>query len=378
MSEEMDSFKPLCYLCGKEITEKNKSEEHIILNALGGRLKSSKLLCVDCNSNFGDKEDAALAKQMEFFATHLNIKRERGNLQNIEMTKEGSGEKYLVSSDGIPFLKYPIVEKKENEGKLEFKVRANNEDDALQILTKLRRKYPNINIEQCKSAIKKIEERLEAPLHIQLCFGGMDAMLSILKTAVNFYIDRSGDADSVRLAIDDLKKKKTDRVEQFLAKLPTLFETSDHEILHSIFINGSKGKNKLYVVVEFFSALQFVVKLSDDYNGEDIQSLYVYDVLKAEEIQKEIKYIPAFDFIFDYKYSSEFDSQGLQQKIARVLQMGVKRRNDIRISEIINQSIKAAWGEPDGRVLKEEDANALVEEFMKRITPFIVRNRMQE
>ena len=206
MSDEIDSSKHLCYLCGKEITEKNKSEEHIILNALGGRLKSSKLLCVDCNSNFGDKEDAALAKQMEFFATHLNIKRERGDLQNIEMTKEDSGVKYLVSPDGIPFLKHPIVEKKECDGKLEVEVRANNEKEALAILTNLQRKYPKANFEQCMSAIKKIEERLDAPFHIQLCFGEMKAMLSILKTAVNFYIDKSGDMDSVRLAIDDLKK----------------------------------------------------------------------------------------------------------------------------------------------------------------------------
>ena len=372
MSEEIDSSKHFCYLCGEEITEANKSEEHIILNALGGRLKSLKLLCKKCNSNLGDKEDAALAKQMEFFATHLNIKRERGNLQHIEMTKEGSGEKYLVSSDGVPFLKHPLVEKKENEGKLEFKIRANNEKEALEILTNLQRKYPKTNFEQCKSAIKKVKERLDAPLHIQLCFGGMDAMLSILKTAVNFYIDRSGDIDSVKLAIDDLKKKETDRVEQFLEKSHPLFETSDQEILHSIFINGSKEKNKLYAIVEFFSALQFIVKLSDDYKGEDIQYLYVYDVLNTKEILKEIKNIPAFDFIFDYKYSPKFDFQGLQQKITRVLQIGAKRQNDNRISDIINQSIKAAWGEPDGRVLKEEDANALVNELMKRITPLIV------
>ena len=55
-----------CYLCGTEITEENKTVEHIVLNSIGGRLKSSKLICKNCNSKFGNTFDACLSKQLEF------------------------------------------------------------------------------------------------------------------------------------------------------------------------------------------------------------------------------------------------------------------------------------------------------------------------
>ena len=37
--------KNYCYICGKELTKLNESEEHIIPNAIGGKLKSKKLIC---------------------------------------------------------------------------------------------------------------------------------------------------------------------------------------------------------------------------------------------------------------------------------------------------------------------------------------------
>jgi hypothetical protein len=81
-----------CYLCKNEITEQNITIEHIILNSMGGRLKSSNLICKECNSKFGDSFDAKLSKQFEFFANILDIKRERGKVQDVIMIRESTGE----------------------------------------------------------------------------------------------------------------------------------------------------------------------------------------------------------------------------------------------------------------------------------------------
>jgi len=75
-----------CYVCEVEITSENETEEHILLNAIGGKLKSKKLICKSCNSEFGSEIDDTLARQLNPIANLLDIKRDRGNPQNVKGT----------------------------------------------------------------------------------------------------------------------------------------------------------------------------------------------------------------------------------------------------------------------------------------------------
>ncbi|MBA9077080.1 HNH endonuclease [Rufibacter quisquiliarum] len=72
-----------CYVCSIEITSETETEEHIIINAAGGRLKSKDLICKDCNSTFGGKIDSLLADQLNNLSNMLMVKRHRGNPQPI-------------------------------------------------------------------------------------------------------------------------------------------------------------------------------------------------------------------------------------------------------------------------------------------------------
>lgn len=67
-----------CYVCDDILNSENETVEHIVLNAIGGKLKSRRLICRDCNSKFGSKIDTELAKQLSSFCTLLNIQRESG------------------------------------------------------------------------------------------------------------------------------------------------------------------------------------------------------------------------------------------------------------------------------------------------------------
>src|ERR1700747_1977114 len=52
-----------CIFCDKAL-DGNTKPEHILLNALGGRKTTSKVICSDCNNRFGGTIDDALAKQV--------------------------------------------------------------------------------------------------------------------------------------------------------------------------------------------------------------------------------------------------------------------------------------------------------------------------
>lgn len=59
----MEEIKYYCYICDEELTDTNNSDEHIILNAIGGHLHSNKLLCKRCNNTLGDTADAKIGRR---------------------------------------------------------------------------------------------------------------------------------------------------------------------------------------------------------------------------------------------------------------------------------------------------------------------------
>ena len=99
---------PICYLCGEMLTSENESEEHIILNALGGRYKSKKLLCKNCNNKSGTYWDAILANQYHFFTSVLELDLERGKTLALKM-KEENGVEYILKNGISPELSHASV-----------------------------------------------------------------------------------------------------------------------------------------------------------------------------------------------------------------------------------------------------------------------------
>lgn len=360
-----------CYLCKNEITDENVSVEHILPNAIGGRLKSSSLICKKCNSKFGDSSDASLAKQLEFFAHQLNIKRERGSVQNIEMTRESTGETYFVSPEGNLVPRKPLIEERESNGKLEINVKAGNEKKVESILAGLQRKYPKIDITKFKDCLRRETEFINEPLHGTVSIDGKKIFPAILKIAINYYIEKGGDIECIESAIENLKNNNADCVD-FILKENLVVESNPEEVLHYIFINGCKENKKLYAIIELYSTLQFVVKLSDNYDGENVRNLYVFDVLKSQEIQKKIVFVPDFDFVFNYDYSIiKPDYDVFEKRLKRILKIGCQRRLDKSIHRIIERSFKKVLDKFDGRIKTYQDVCLLVDEIMKGLRPLI-------
>lgn len=88
----MEEKKYYCYICENELTAQNKSDEHIILNAIGGHLHSDIIMCKDCNNRLGETADAKLAEDLSFFTDILRVKKNRQNAHHQIMNDE-SGKK---------------------------------------------------------------------------------------------------------------------------------------------------------------------------------------------------------------------------------------------------------------------------------------------
>ena len=196
-----------CYICGNEINEKNRSVEHIFPNAIGGRLTSTKIICRDCNLKYGSNFDAILSKQLNFYANRLMIKRIRGNPQPVVMVNKKTGEKYSVNHEDIPSLEKPLVNLIKTDNEVHFSITARDMEEAHEILKGISEKYKNLDIEAALKQAEDVEEEIMEPVQFTLTIGGKESMLAILKIALSYYIEKTGDLISVENAIKDLKNE---------------------------------------------------------------------------------------------------------------------------------------------------------------------------
>ena len=135
-----------CYLCGEKLTDNNKSLEHIIPNALGGKLKAKEILCRACNNAMADI-DSNLVKFFDFANVMVNPKRDRNNTRQFQAKIDG--QDILVKSGNeitTPFK--PTITQTENGKNIEFMGSFTSQKDE-EIFLKRRKNvlmgYPKIN-----------------------------------------------------------------------------------------------------------------------------------------------------------------------------------------------------------------------------------------
>ena len=142
-----------CLICNETLTEANASDEHIILNSLGGHLHSKALLCKKCNNKFGKEADAALADTLKFAASQLDVKRYRGENQVIQTSEK---EKYDLAPGCKPVLKKPEARvEKLPDGKMQIEMSARSTQEARKILKSLQKQYPMIDVDEAMQHAQK-------------------------------------------------------------------------------------------------------------------------------------------------------------------------------------------------------------------------------
>jgi len=279
-----------CYSCSEPITKENESEEHIINNSLGGRLKSPRLLCIDCNSGYGDTIDAELEQQIGMFTDHLGIKKQRkGGSPRLKMTAEDGEVKYVGSKlKPLNRLKFGIPDKDVvlfvDEEKYE-KVKNGMQKD-------LDKKFKTIYAEYTELPTRKqwfVSNKLSRePGHIE--FGGREFFRSLAKIALNYYLFKNYDPRYAQSVVDFVKGNKEENIVHFFfPNNQIIHELKDGEVSHIIHIKGSRQYRVLYAYIELFSMQNVIVVFNMEYEGEDFSDTYCYDLLNGEEIEKIIK-----------------------------------------------------------------------------------------
>ena len=311
-----------CFICGAELTSENKSQEHILLNALGGTLTSKNLICKHCNSTLGNEMDDILAKQLQPFALLLEISRDRGSTPAMTAVHTQTKEEILILPGGKPAMKKPRVHFFEENGEKKYQIIARDKREATAIFKGIKEKYPNASIECLEEKWEPFNERVS----FQTSFGG-DAFLSVCKTAICYYLYCGGELSEIKLFIDRwLDKDIWDDCNFCYIDKPVVSK-EENTVCHSLIMVGDPENRLLYVYIELFDFYRVLVLLSDHYTGPEEKSIYCYDLIRKTVVEANIGMLLSRQNIKEIlaKDTAEFENLLLQALRSTMRKIETKR-----------------------------------------------------
>lgn len=253
-----------CCVCGIEIDEENRSEEHIIHNAIGGVLKSDSIYCKECNSKYGSDADKAF---IEIFAPiidglYMNFDRKAGktSYEGIMCDKEGNLYKTRFKNGKV----ISMFDKDGKYKKWEFE--------------KYQKVSFNFNLDN------------------ELYKKGM------AKIAFNFAVHSGVEVNKLNRVFDSENKELINKpiIIPFvpMTLFDSIIESQDtYELFHVLRLFNCG--NFLYAYIELFSTFQVYVLLSDDYSGE-LYKEYCQVINKNDNEERKNEIMDSLK-ILDYK-----------------------------------------------------------------------------
>lgn len=374
-----------CYMCDTPLLEKsdsvegNKSLEHIILNSIGGKLKSRELICRKCNSEIGHGADQELAHQLAFLSTFLAVERDDKEPNKIiKGAKTANGEEYNIGMRGKPIPAKPTYKVTPGEKGTNLHLTARSEEELIKNLKGFEKKYPGFSVDEAKKHFKWSESYLNEKVSIPVTIGGEPAFQSIAKSAVNFYMINNGDREEIKHLIPYLKGKEILNVVQHY-HVSGAYQLGEKEVLHLLHLVGNSQEKTLYCFVEFFSSYSFIVLLSQNYSGVSFTKTYSYDVIKSERVDKavmldlnKVQLKEIFDNKTDYRGA-------VVEKGSRVIQIGNKISWDLEVERITKNVWEKVFSRvPEGAIITEEIIQELCNELAEKYAEFIHRPNKEQ
>lgn len=274
----------MCIFCGKTLSS-NEKPEHIIPNAIGGKLTASSIICSDCNNKYSYL-DKNLCEDLQHFTAILRPKRDNGGI--AETKCEVLGESATQLSDGS--IQFANIKASKNENKLNVHLQLIETSGTLSE-QKNKQKIENFLKNAVKDPIKyneKLQEvysqinakaiNIQNPvIAIRGSFNQKGTLpLAMLKIAVEFYAQKgfniSWVQDCINVVVQKDIKSASSLVNYFypenLQKL--------NEVYHIVILKGDIKNKLLYAIISLYGILNMFILLNKDYNGQLVNENYVF------------------------------------------------------------------------------------------------------
>lgn len=362
---------PSCLCCYAVISALNDSEEHVLTNAVGGRLKVRGLVCRACNDRTGHSWDAELADQLHSLALLIGVDRERGETPAMTVTTT-SGEQLRATANGGTSISKPAFTVEETEAGLNLHITARSLTEARRMVRQAHAKYPGFDINATLAKLRMQWSEPQGLIQYRFQIGGAGASRSIVKSAAVYAVHRGLSREAVAPAIAFLRDPYQEPAPLgWYQDADVLVGRSEGVPVNCVGVHANPETGLVLGYVEFFGIHRAVVELGRDYRGEDLRSVYGFDPRSATPLDLAIE-MP-FDAdelraIFNYE---RIPPGAMERAVAAVLPNALKRQVLADQERVIGQAVAFGFAncgaQPGDELTDEQTARlpALTTDYLK-------------
>lgn len=362
-----------CALCPSILNLENKTKEHIIPNAIGGRKKTTTFICEPCNTKYGETWDAELAKQLNWFSLAVGISRERGAAprQVVETT---SGERFWLLSDGTFTPEKSSHSEKDVGAGIQINMTAQTIDEARKRLKGVARKYPKFNVQKALEELKIKTSFLDSPLHVSLQLGGSDAGRSLVKTAFAFASDCGVAHDQCERAYEYLTNADLKTIPFGFAYISDLVERRPAEnVFHCVSLHADPKTRRICSYIEYFGLFRVLVLLGENYDGPFKDECYSINPIDASSANIQVKNIGQEEFA-EIMAGNGFDQEKHKDAADYALPIILNRARSRTLEHFVRQGFEHAGkslGIKEGEEIPPEKAKEFTAFMMEKLSPYL-------
>ncbi len=355
------------------IDQSNDSGEHIILNAIGGIKTVSGFICRSCNSESGSDWDSELASQLNYLGLIFGIARKRGS-PPPKAVSTISGERFMMGPGGRLSMMKPVYESALEDGQKKITIKARSPAEAERMLNSLKRKHPNINVNELLNSSKSTNIYPESLLKLNLNFGGAKTGRSLIKSALALVAYCNVDINACKDAISYLRINDAEGCFGFYYERDLVLNRPQNSIFHCVSVFGSAKSGLILAYIEYFSIYRLVARLSSTYSGEDFKGTYAIDPILGRELQLDVDLALSYGEVADSLEYKKFPDRSFAEAVEKVLPMGLEKQFQLDKDESIKRAVSYAFescGAKQGEMLQPEHISKLIRIMTDELIPFV-------
>ncbi len=362
----------------REIT--SPSDEHILLCALGGRLRSRSLIDQTTNAEFGRTIDASLSRMVQFFRLVFHARSGTGEDPPMLRGLQGDdGERYGLLPKGRPQLGTPRASfEKQQDGKTLIQARARSPQELRNLLARPLAKLGH-NVD---AVVPLAREHSEAAPKMHVPFRlGPEERRCVAKMACNLFAHKQKDAflgpgfDAIRNFVlqgqgDGLSLVQISSRPFALQDAAPIGEL-DHLALVTV---DEAGETRGFVAL--WRHLQFIVALGSAEALRGTAASYRVDQIGGRERTDHEADLSLLDSLKAAPSNADFDTQrrAVNEALSKLVSRTMEQSFDNARRDLVSEALHEVFHDvPEGAVMTQEMLDKLVSIVSQRLGSLLAR-----